>query len=72
MKIIKQMLSALKNWSESLYLVQSEDTVNEQTIGVLAIFCQGSGEPFAEKIVASCPNFYETDEEKRGSYDALT
>ena len=45
-------------------------------IGVREIFCQGGGggggEPFAQKILASCPNFYETVEKKRGSYDALT
>ena len=31
-------------------------------IGVRAIFCQGGGKPFAQKILASCPNFYETVE----------
>ena len=29
-------------------------------------------EPLAQKILASCPNFYETVEEKQGSYDKLT
>ena len=30
-------------------------------IGVRAIFGQGGGgEPFAQKILSSCPNFYET------------
>ena len=32
-------------------------------IGVREIFCQGGwggGKPFAQKILASCPNFYET------------
>ena len=32
----------------------------------------GGGKPFAQKILASCPNFYETVENERGSYDALT
>ena len=41
-------------------------------IGVRAIFCQGGGRPFAQKILASCPNFYETVEKKRGPYDATT
>ena len=35
-------------------------------------FARGVGEPFAQKILASCPNFYETVENERGSYDALT
>ena len=35
-------------------------------------FCQGGGKLFAQKILASCPNFYETVEKKRGSYDATT
>ena len=37
-------------------------------IGVRAIFCQGGGKPFAQKILASCPNFYKTVEKKRGPY----
>ena len=41
-------------------------------IGVRAIFCQGVGESFAQKNLASCPNFNETVEKKRGSYHALT
>ena len=41
-------------------------------IGVRAIFCQGGGKPFAQKILPSCPNFYETVEKKRGRYDAIT
>ena len=41
-------------------------------IDVRAIFCQGGGRPFAQKILASCPNFYETVEKKRGPYDATT
>ena len=32
----------------------------------------GGGKPFAQKILASCPNFYETVEKKRGPYDAIT
>ena len=36
------------------------------TIGVRAIFCRGGGKPFAQKIFASCPNFYKTVEQKRG------
>ena len=47
---------SLKKWSES--------------IGVRAIFGQGrgggSGNPFAQKILASCPNFYKTVERKLG------
>ena len=43
-----------------------------ELIGVRAFFCQGGGEPFAQKILTSCPNFYETVKRKRGSYDALT
>ena len=37
-------------------------------IGVRAIFCPGGGggNPFAQKIVASCPNFYKTVERKLG------
>ena len=31
----------------------------------------GGGKPFAQKILASCPNFYETVEKKRGPYDAI-
>ena len=43
-------------------------------IGVRAIFCQGGGggKPFAQKILASCPDFYKTVEQKRGPYDATT
>ena len=26
-------------------------------IGVRAFFCQGGGEPFAQKILTNCPNF---------------
>ena len=33
-------------------------------IGVRAIFCQGGGSPFAQKILASCPNFYKTVDRK--------
>ena len=40
-------------------------------IGVRAIFGRG-GKPFAQKILASCPNFYKTVEKKRGPYDATT
>ena len=42
-------------------------------ISVRAFFCQGGvgggegGEPFAQKILTCCPNFYETGERKRGS-----
>ena len=32
----------------------------------------GSGKLFAQKIFASCPNFYQTVEKKRGPYDATT
>ena len=32
----------------------------------------GVGKLFAQKILASCPNFYETVENKWGSYDATT
>ena len=32
----------------------------------------GGGKPFAQKILASYPNFYKTDEQKRGPYDATT
>ena len=31
----------------------------------------GGGEPFAQKILASCPNFYEKVEKKRGSITML-
>ena len=48
-------------------------------MGVRAIFCReggggggGGSEPFAQKILASCPNFHGTVEKKRGSYNALT
>ena len=41
-------------------------------IGIRAIFRQGGGKLFAQKILASCPNFYETVEQKWGSYDATT
>ena len=37
-----------------------------RSIGVRAIFARGSGNPFAQKILASCPNFYETVERKLG------
>ena len=34
-------------------------------IGVREIFCQGGGgKPFAQKHLASCPNFYERVEKK--------
>ena len=41
-------------------------------IGVRAIFFQGGGKPFSQKILSSCPNFYKTVEKKRGPYDATT
>ena len=41
-------------------------------IGVRASFARGGGKPFAQKILASCPNFYETVKKKRGSYHAPT
>ena len=44
-------------------------------IGVRAIFCPeggGGSKLFAQKPLASRPNFYETVEKKRGSYDATT
>jgi len=45
-------------------------------IGVRAIFCQGAGGEavnyLPKKILASCLNFYETVEKKRGPYDATT
>ena len=41
-------------------------------IGVRAIFLPGGAVNHLPKIIASCPNFYETVEKKRGSYDALT
>ena len=43
-------------------------------IGVRAIFCQGGGAAvnICPKILASCPNFCEAVEKKRGSCDALT
>ena len=38
-------------------------------IGVREIFCQGGGgKPFAQKILASVPNFYKRVEKKRGPY----
>ena len=43
-----------------------------QNIGVRALISRGEGgEPFAQKILTSYPNFYETVEGKRESYDAL-
>ena len=48
------------------------DFVRLLTIGVLAIFGQGGGRPFAQKILANCPNFYKTVEKKQGPYDATT
>ena len=46
------------------------------SIGVRAIFYGGGGGgggcgPFAQKILASCPNFYKKVEKKRGSYTML-
>ena len=38
------------------------------TIGVPEIFCQGGGKPFAQKILASVPNFYKRVEKKPGPY----
>ena len=35
-------------------------------IGVRAIFGQGGGNPFAQKILTSCPNFYKPVERKLG------
>ena len=37
-----------------------------------SFFARGGGEPFAQKILASCPDFYETVEKKRRYCDALT
>ena len=41
-------------------------------ICVRAIFLPEGGKPFAQKILASCSNFYETVEKKLGPYDATT
>ena len=32
----------------------------------------GSSNPFAQKLLASCPNFYKTVEKKLEPYDATT
>ena len=47
---------------------------NYRNIGVRAIFCRGGGggKPFTQKILAGCPNFYKTVEQKRSPYDATT
>ena len=48
----------------ALYSIYARRVVN---IGVRTIFCQGGGgKLFAQTILASCPNFYETVEKKRG------
>ena len=69
-----------RNVPESLSVEEvREATVNDPVplevmdivISVRAFFCQGGGEPIAQKILSSCPNFYETVERKRGSYDGL-
>ena len=50
-----------------------------KVIGVRSIFLPGGkgrggggGKILARKILASCPNFYETVEKRRGPYDATT
>ena len=44
---------------------------HEKTIGVRAFFCQGGGgggggEPFAQKILTSCPNFMKQSKGNEG------
>ena len=38
------------------------------TLGVREIFCQVGGKPFAQKNLASCPNFYERVGKKLGAH----
>ena len=40
--------------------------IGARSIGLPAIFGQGGGKPFAQKILASCPNFYKTVEKNEG------
>ena len=41
-------------------------------IGVRGNFARGAVDHLPKKILASCPNFYKTVEQKRGPYDATT
>ena len=41
-------------------------------VKIMFSFCQGSGKPFAQKVLVSCPNFYKTVEKKQVPYDAIT
>ena len=64
-------------WSKTFNCYSEFDSSSEaimETIGGRKIFCRGGGgQPFAQKILTSCPNFYErTVEKKRGPYYATT
>ena len=61
-----------RNWLVDKNVYNPNPNQDSIHIGVRAIFCQGGGKLFAQKIPPSCPNFYETVEKKRGPYDATT
>ena len=50
-------------------LIESDIKMHRRTGNFLP---GGGGKLFAQKILTSCPNFYETVEKKRGPYDATT
>ena len=59
-----------------IYDIKWRVKLTNDIIGVGAIFCWGRGREWTTrpscKSLASCPNCYETVEEKQGSYDKLT
>ena len=67
--------TSLLSHGDIFFLTLVDDAVHKRT-GIFlpggGVWGGGGGEPFAQKILSSCPNFYETVERKRGSYDALT
>ena len=56
-------------------MVQTKCKLHNADIGGRAFFARGGGgavDHLPQKILTSCPNFYETVERKRGSYDVPT
>ena len=68
--LFRETAFSIYNWKRRSWtgriLILSPVVNARMSIGVRAIFCQGGGNPFAQKILASCPNFYKTVERKLG------
>ena len=61
-EMVCDFLIKLEFCSICLHHLSVTSFISGASIGVRAVFYQGGGEPFAQKIIASCPKFYETVE----------